>query len=112
MRGTHRSLMSYALTLAIIAGVTATGPHTAHAGGANAPQLAPDVGNTLYLPNVTKMLGGEDGWQTPFIVQNVGSTATRVQLEFYAFADGALAKTRVVSALDPGKSFFHDPNSD
>jgi hypothetical protein len=113
VRGTHRSLISYTLMLAIITGVTATGPHTAHAaGGANARQLAPDVGNTVYLPNVTKMLGGEDGWQTPFIVQNVGSIATRVQLEFYAFADGALTKTRVVPALDPGKSFFHDPNSD
>jgi hypothetical protein len=113
MRAIHRSLISYALMLAIIAGVTATAPRIAHAaGGANAPQPAPDVGNTVYLPNVTKMLGGEDGWQTPFIVQNVGSVATHVQLEFYSFTGGALTKTRVVPALGPGKSFFHDPNSD
>src|SRR5687767_9403269 len=113
MRGTYRALISYALLFAIIAGATAAGPHTAQAaGGANAPQLAPDVGNTVYLPNVTKMLGGEDGWQTPFIVQNVGSVATHVQLEFYSFTGGTLTKTRVVPALGPGKSFFHDPNSD
>ena len=28
---------------------------------------------TIYLPNIVKMLGGPDGWNTPFIVQNVGS---------------------------------------
>ena len=68
-------------------------------------------GTTVYLPNITKMLGGEDGWQTPFIVQNVGSVATDVQLEFYSFS-GAYVKTRSVAALAPGTSFFHSPNHD
>jgi len=27
---------------------------------------------TIFLPNITKMLGGPSGWVTPFIVQNVG----------------------------------------
>jgi len=67
---------------------------------------------TVYLPNITRMLGGPDGWQTPFIVQNVGSVATDLAMSFYAFADGRLVKTRTVSALAPGTSVAHDPNSD
>ena len=68
-------------------------------------------GTTVYLPNITKMLGGDDGWQTPFIVQNVGSTATDVQLDFYSFS-GQYVKTRNVGGLAPGTSFFHSPNHD
>jgi hypothetical protein len=67
---------------------------------------------TVYLPNITRMLGGPDGWQTPFIVQNVGSVTTDLQMSFYAFADGRLVKTRTASALAPGTSVAHDPNSD
>jgi hypothetical protein len=73
--------------------------------GANTP-------TTVYLPNVTKMLGGADGWQTPFIVQNVGTVSTDLTMSFYAFADGTLVKTRTVAGLRPGTSVFHDPNSD
>src|SRR5687768_2540250 len=69
-------------------------------------------GNTVYLPNVTRMLGGPDGWQTPFIVQNIGTASTSVNLDFFAFADGRLVKSRSVPLLAPGNSFFHDPNSD
>jgi hypothetical protein len=68
--------------------------------------------NTVYLPNITKMLGGADGWQTPFIIQNVGTTATDLVIDFFAFSDGSLVKTRQVSGLAPGTSVFHDPNSD
>ena len=67
---------------------------------------------TVYLPNITKMLGGGDGWQTPFIVQNVGSVPTDLTMEFFSFADGTLVKTRSVTGLAPGTSVFHDPNSD
>jgi hypothetical protein len=67
---------------------------------------------TIYLPNITKMLGGPDGWQTPFIVQNVGGSVTSVNMQFYSFGDGSLVKTRTVPALTPGTSVFHDPNSD
>ncbi len=68
-------------------------------------------GTTVYLPNITKMLGGADGWQTPFIVQNVGSSATDVQLDFYSFS-GQFVKTRYVAGVAPGTSFFHSPNHD
>jgi hypothetical protein len=76
------------------------------------PTPAANVPNTVYLPNITRMLGGPDGWQTPFIVQNVGTVATDLTMSFYAFADGTLVKTRTVTALPPGNSVFHDPNSD
>ena len=77
-----------------------------------APTPGPNAPTTVYLPNVTKMLGGPDGWQTPFIVQNVGSISTDLTMSFYAFADGSLVKTRTVTGLAPGTSVFHDPNSD
>ncbi|TME27997.1 MAG: hypothetical protein E6I64_04670 [Chloroflexi bacterium] len=73
---------------------------------------AAGVGSTIYLPNITRMLGGADGWQTPFIVQNVGSVATDVTMDFFAFSDGRLVKTRTIPAVMPGTSVFHDPNSD
>lgn len=68
--------------------------------------------STIYLPNVTKMLGGRDGWQTPFIVQNVGASVAQVEMSFYAFGDGSLVKTRSIPSLAAGTSVFHDPNSD
>jgi hypothetical protein len=68
--------------------------------------------STVYLPNVTKMLGGPDGWQTPFIVQNVGGAPTDLTVSFYGFADGALVTQRHVAALAPGTSYADVPNND
>ena len=67
---------------------------------------------TIYLPNITKMLGGQDGWNTPFIVQNVGASATNLTFEFRRFSDGAVVKSRTVAGLAPGTSVFHCPNCD
>jgi hypothetical protein len=84
--------------------------------GGGAPTLraaaAGPLTTTVYLPNVTKMLGGADGWQTPFIVQNVGTAPTDLTIDFFAFSDGSLVKSRTVTGLAPGTSVFHDPNSD
>src|SRR2546428_196027 len=85
-----RSILALACSLAcallfIPLGLTAT-PHPAAAAG--------PLTNTVYLPNITKMLGGGDGWQTPFIVQNVGSVATDPTMDFFSFADGGLVQTR------------------
>lgn len=66
----------------------------------------------VYLPNVTKRLGGEAGWQTPFIVQNVGSSTTDLEITFFAFGDGALVTRRIVRGLMPGRSFAELPNAD
>jgi hypothetical protein len=67
---------------------------------------------TIYLPNIVKMLGGPDGWNTPFIVQNVGTNSTNLTFEFRRFSDGAVVKSRTVAGLAPGTSVFHAPNAD
>src|SRR5229473_4019411 len=67
---------------------------------------------TVYLPNITKTLGGRDGWYTPFIVQNTGTVATRLEVSFYKFSDGSLVTCRVVPALAPGTSYADVPNND
>jgi len=64
---------------------------------------APTVTN--YLPNVTKTLGGADGFTTPFIVQNSGGTPTDLEIEFKRFTDGSCVWRRIVSGLAPGASF-------
>ncbi|HEY6958403.1 MAG TPA: hypothetical protein VI814_06250, partial [Candidatus Limnocylindria bacterium] len=65
---------------------------------------------TVYLPNITRNLGGPDGWNTPFIVQNIGAAPTTASVLFYRFADGALA-TRIDNvSLQPGRSRAFTPS--
>jgi hypothetical protein len=64
---------------------------------------------TLYLPNITKNLGGVTGWYTPFIVQNTGATSTTLEVSFYKFSDGTCVARSVVSNLAPGTSYANDP---
>ena len=66
----------------------------------------------VYLPNITKTLGGANGWVTPFIVQNTGSTNTNLEVSFYKFSDGTCVTRRTVSNLAPGTSFADIPNND
>ncbi len=66
---------------------------------------------TVYLPNITKTLGGPDGWHTPFIVQNVGAVTTSLTVNFYGFIDGTLVATRKADLL-PGRSFVDSPRDD
>jgi hypothetical protein len=85
---------------------------------APAGALAAGCGSTaqptriIYLPNITKTLGGPSGWVTPFIVQNVGIAPTDLEVSFYRFSDGALVTCRRVSALQPFRSFADYPNAD
>jgi hypothetical protein len=67
---------------------------------------------TLYLPNVTKTLGGAQGFQTPFIVQNSGTTSTNLEVTFYKFSDASCVARRTVPNLAPGASFADVPNND
>ncbi|HEV2010916.1 MAG TPA: hypothetical protein VGS17_07825 [Candidatus Limnocylindria bacterium] len=67
---------------------------------------------TLYLPNVTKTLGGPSGFQTPFIVQNTGTTSTNLEVTFYKFSDASCVARRSVPNLAPGASFADVPNND
>ena len=68
--------------------------------------------SSAYLPNITKTLGGPSGFYTPFIVQNVGTTPTDLQVSFYRFGDGSLVACRKISGLRPGTSFADVPNND
>src|SRR5512132_27909 len=68
---------------------------------------------TVYLPNITKTLGGPSGWYTPFIVQNTNRfTITSLQVDFYSFSSGVLVALRDICALKPGQSFADVPNND
>jgi len=67
---------------------------------------------TIFLPNITKMLGGPSGWVTPFIVQNVGVKKATLEVSFYRFSDGGLVACRKVSDLAPATSFADYPNND
>jgi hypothetical protein len=94
------------ISIGFVAAISATAPSRA--------ALAIDLQatTTIYLPNIVKMLGGADGWNTPFIVQNVGSATTNLTFDFRRFSDGAVVKTRTVAGLAPGTSVFHAPNAD
>jgi hypothetical protein len=76
------------------------------------------LGNTIYLPNVTKTLGGPDGWYTPFIVQNIGGAVIDhgadidLEVSFYRFDTGALVLCRRVLMLSFTEAFAEDPNND
>ena len=76
------------------------------------PATGATATQTLYLPNVTKTLGGPQGFQTPFIVQNTGSVATSLELSFYRFSDGSCIARRNIQVLAPGASYADVPNND
>ena len=67
---------------------------------------------SVFLPNITKTLGGPTGFLTPFIVQNIGTANTDLEVSFYGFADGRCVARRFVLALKPGTSFADVPNND
>ncbi len=68
----------------------------------------PAVTSRAYLPNVTKTLGGADGWTTPIYVQSV--TATSVSASWYRFSDGSLVLAQNL-AMTPGTTQRIDPRS-
>ena len=72
-------------------------------------QPGPTLTQTLYLPNITKNLGGPTGWYTPFIVQNTGSASTMLEVSFYDFTDGTCKSRSLVSGVAPGTSYANDP---
>jgi hypothetical protein len=64
----------------------------------------------VYLPNVTRTLGGAGGWTTPIFLQIVGTGATGATLRWYRFSDGALVHTQTVE-VQSGKGLQVDPRS-
>lgn len=65
--------------------------------------------STVYLPNITRLLGGPSGWNTPFIIQNTGAANTNLEVSFYKFSDGSCVSRLNVTGLQPGTSYSNDP---
>jgi len=64
----------------------------------------------VYLPNITRTLGGSTGWTTPIVVQSQDGFAAT--LKWYRFVDGALVYTQNLSfGFQPGMSIRVDPRS-
>lgn len=73
--------------------------------------------SSVWVPNVTKTLGGPSGWTTPFIVQNVGTASTDIEVRFHRVGvrnpgEGLIMACRTVTALAPGRSFADVPSND
>jgi hypothetical protein len=105
------------LSLAAGAGPSAAAtPNTDAPSASGAPAAAcgtPGVPTTtIFLPNITKMLGGPNGWVTPFIVQNVGVKKATLEVSFFRFSDGGLVTCRRIDDLAPATSFADYPNND
>lgn len=64
--------------------------------------------DALFLPNVTRALGGVSGWTTPIMLQSV--TATGATIEWLRFSDGGLVTTQTVT-LPAGAGSQVDPRS-
>src|SRR3989475_5860762 len=69
----------------------------------------PALTSTVYLPNVTRNLGGPDGFYTPFIIQNTGTANTELEVSFYKFTDGSCVERYLVLGVAPGTSHSNDP---
>lgn len=66
--------------------------------------------STTYLPNITRRLGGPNGWNTPFYVQSSGSAAATIEASFYFFDTGGFATCHKYSNVAVGASIADDPN--
>jgi hypothetical protein len=75
-------------------------------GNPNPPALT----STVYLPNITRRLGGPNGFYTPFIIQNTGTANTQLEVSFYKFSDGTCVERYLVFGMGPGTSHSNDPN--
>ena len=75
-------------------------------GNPNPPALT----STVYLPNITRRLGGPDGFYTPFIIQNTGTANTELEVSFYKFTDGSCVERYLIFNMAPGTSHANNPN--
>src|SRR5438105_4579015 len=65
--------------------------------------------NTVYLPNITRKFFGL--FDTPFIIQNLGSSTASVTSSFKSF-DGTGPTIVIPRTIDPGRAKPIDPDSD
>ncbi len=79
-------------------------------GGATAMGYAANAAPStkFYLPNVTRTLGGANGWSTPIILQTV--TASGATVEWRRFSDGALVTTQNLTIAN-GSAMRIDPRT-
>src|SRR5207247_682726 len=63
----------------------------------------------IYLPNVTKTLGGPSGWTTPFIVQSQGAFVASIR--WYRMSDGVqvFSQTLALGLALQGTGYKIDP---
>jgi hypothetical protein len=74
------------------------------------PDTGPALTTTVYLPNITRRLGGPNGFYTPFIIQNTGTSNTELEVSFYKFTDGTCVERYLVFGMAAGASHSNDPN--
>jgi len=67
------------------------------------------IGNRAYLPNITRRLGGANGWTTPIVIESAG--ATSVTMRWYRFADGVLVTRQTLAISATGASITVDPRN-
>ena len=99
-------------TCAVFAFALAEAVFASAAAGAERCDSTGNATATVYLPNVTKTLGGAAGWVTPIYVQNSGAIQATVELTFFRFRDGAQIACHKTSDLAPGTSLVDNPNED
>lgn len=69
------------------------------------------VGFQVFLPNVTKQLGGPGGWTTPVVLQNMGGLADSGSITVYRLNDGVQTAVIVTPLLRPGQAWAFDPGA-
>ena len=69
---------------------------------------APQASAKFFLPNVTRTLGGSNGWTTPILVQTASATGANV--EWRRFSDGQLVTTQNL-AIAAGTAVRIDPRT-
>jgi len=98
--GQYSVVVSANEPVASIANVyTASGNLMAY--GASSP-----TGSTLYFPNFNK---NYYDWNTPVYVQNAGSSATTVTLEFFPVSAAAVYYSMITPSIQPGAAYEFDP---
>jgi len=83
-------------------------PANAHSAAAYVAAASTVMTPRVFLPNITRNLGGASGWTTPVIVHS--DAATNLTLRWYRFSDGSLAKAETRRYV-PGTSIWIDPRT-
>src|SRR5438309_7431764 len=86
------------------------GPRLSCADAGTGNPSPPALTSTVYLPNITRRLGGPTGFYTPFIIQNTGTANTELEVSFYKFTDGSCVERYLVFGVAPGTAHSNDPN--